>query len=90
MSDAAPLAIACQGCGLALARVEMVDEGRVRFDLYRCSDPACARKVAVLFEPVGGLAPEEESFVKREIARRGAFFPSDLNQGGSGGGFGRL
>lgn len=85
MSDV--LAIACQGCGEAMARVEEVDQGKVRFDLYRCNMKDCARKVVVLFEPTGGLTPAEEPLVKREIARRGAFFPSDFNNGG---GFGRL
>lgn len=83
------LVIPCQGCGGTLARVERVEEGKTRFDLYQCADDSCRRKVAVIFEPVGGLAAEESTYIQREIARRGAFFPADYGSSG-GRGFGRL
>lgn len=87
MSD--PLRIPCPACTEPMARVEVVDEPRVKLDTYRCNREACGRKAVVVFEPEGGLSEPEQSFVEREIARRGAFFPSDFTGSHGTGRFGR-
>lgn len=81
------LSIPCLNCGGTMVRTEEFTENRVQFDIYQCPNEECARKVCVIFEPAGGLEPEEVPFLQREVARRGAFFPSDA---GRGGGFGHL
>lgn len=79
----------CRKCGDPLA--DVADEGITQGTdgpqilVYRC--PRCEIKAVVIFEPTGGVTPEQESWVQREVAARGHFFPSDFTVGGS---FGRL
>lgn len=93
MSD--PLTIPCHVCGRVMQRIEEFREDRAAFDLYQCQQASCGRKTSIVFEPEGGPTPDERSFVEREVARRGAFFPSDYTRGvgklgPGGGGFGRF
>lgn len=66
-----------------MVRVEVVaqSEQGPPLDCYQCPDDTCKRKAIVVFEPSGGLSEKEATFVEREIARRGAFFPSDTTGG---------
>ena len=79
------LTILCSTCHQPLQRqsalsTPQTDEGP-RIDVYLCE--ACqAGKVAVLFELDGAHVAPYEGWVQREVARRGAFFPSDYTRGG--------
>lgn len=79
-----PATILCPACGLAMIRKDASLDRGVEIDTYQCPDEECARKAVVVFEPPGGLSEEDQSWVEREIARRGAFFPSDYRPGGAG------
>jgi hypothetical protein len=75
-----PLEIPCPaGCATVLERVmdETESAKGPRIEVYRCPDTACARKVAVIYEPGGGLSQDQRTWVEREVARTGAFFPQD-------------
>lgn len=62
--------------------VEQTEQGP-RMEFLKCATPQCAGgRVAVIFEMHGANARPEEGFVEREVARRGAFFPSDYTGGG--------
>lgn len=78
-----PYIITCPACHLQMERIETFREDRIAFDAYKCPEPTCAKNVGVIFEPDGGFNEEERSFIEREIARRGAFFPSDYRSMGS-------
>lgn len=69
--------IPCPQCGDPLARVEEMRENGVVVDLYKCQLEDCGRKAVVIYEPSGGYGEDQQTFIQREIARRGAFFPSD-------------
>ncbi len=88
-----PLTILCATCHQPLERFDAVDQSEhgPRQDYYQCSRDGCTGgKLAVLFELSGEHAPIEPGFVQREVARRGAFWPSDLaGSGGFRGGGGR-
>lgn len=73
----AEVQIACQSCGTPIVRIEEMRENGVVVDLYKCQVADCGRKVVIVFEPEGGYSEDQQGFVQREIARRGAFFPSD-------------
>lgn len=83
-------AVRCRACGSEMRPEDVVTPptgtGPV-IEMYQCPDDECARRAAVIFEPAGGMNDDDRSFVEREVARRGAFFPSDF--GGGGGKFGR-
>ena len=81
MSDQREITIPCEACGRPLGRVETFAEGRTTFDVYQCAESPCARKAVVIYEPPGGLLDEEVTFIEREIARHGAFFPGDYTGG---------
>lgn len=69
---------ACESEMLVVERMRQDDQRRpLHIDLYRCPAEECGRKAVVMFEPAGGLAEDQRTFVEKEIARRGAFFPSD-------------
>lgn len=69
--------IACPACGSGMARRETVSQDNgPRIELYQCSG-GCGRKAALIHEPGGGLTEDQKSFVEREVARLGAFFPAD-------------
>ena len=82
-----PIWIPCVACKREMERVRTVDKDDqsrpLHIEMYRCPDESCARKAVLMYEPLGGLAEDQRSFVEREIARSGAFFPSDFT--GSGG-----
>lgn len=47
-----------------------------KFVIYKCE--ACGRKAALILEPAtGAMTDSQKSWVEREVARHGAFFPSD-------------
>jgi hypothetical protein len=79
--------IACKGPMVAREEVPYPGQGP-KLEVYECADEACHRKAVILFEPGGGLSDEERGWVEREVARRGAFFPSDF-RGPQGSRFGR-
>lgn len=73
--------ITCPSCFGAMSRREVVEQPSgvpgPRIELYQCVDAECARKAALMYEPGGGLTEDQKTFVEREVARLGAFFPSD-------------
>lgn len=74
---------------MLLVAEEKESEDGPRVEVYQCERGDCGRRVAVVYEPAGGMSEEQQSWVEREVARHGAFFPSDYRGGGSGGGFPR-
>ena len=76
--DVPPQAIHCL-CRQAMTRAEVVPHpnGAVHLEFYACSSAACGRRAAVLWELRGTLSDEDRTWVEREVARRGYFFPSD-------------
>ena len=83
---ASALAVMCHACSATMALVLEVPnpEGMadgVRIEVYQCSADGCGRKVDVIYEPVTGLTEPEKTWVEREVARTGAFFPSDYRPG---------
>lgn len=46
-------------------------------EFYRCGKVECGRKAVVIYEPATGMDHDTRSWVDKEIARRGAFFPGD-------------
>ena len=86
-----PLVVPCHVCSEPMARVETVGQTAdgPAFDCYQCQVGGCGRKVVVVFEPAGGLSAPQQTFIEQEIARRGAFFPSDHTFGSGRGGGGR-
>lgn len=81
--------LVCRKCADPL--LELADEGiqqgtdGPQILVYRCA--RCEIKAVVIFEPQGGVNSDQESWVQREVAIRGSFFPQDYQVGG---GFGRL
>ena len=74
--------IPCQGCGAeAIERVEQLRENGVVVDLYKCGNEECGRKAVIIYEPTGGYSEDQQTFIQKEVARRGAFFPSDFTGG---------
>lgn len=73
----------CLRCGQEMQGNEKVNHpgGSCRIEVYACP---CGRKAVIMFELAGGLSVEEDDWVQREVARRGAFFPSDFSGGGQG------
>lgn len=73
--------VLCPNCGAEMDVASTVREDEqkrpLHIDMYRCPVDECARKAVLVHEPSGGLAEDQRSFVEREIARHGAFFPSD-------------
>lgn len=53
--------------------------GPVRLEIYQCSVAACGLKVALWWEIDGkALSPDQMTWVERQVAARGAFFPADF------------
>lgn len=70
--------ISCPTCGTRMSRREVVTQDNgPRIELYQCDDKECGRKAALMYEPGGGLTSDQRSFVEKEVARLGAFFPHD-------------
>lgn len=70
----------------ALAMVEDVrhPDGQLFLQFYACppaDEGGCARRVALWWELSGtGVSGEQQTWVEREVARRGHFFPSDYTR----------
>lgn len=84
-------AVHCRRCGVPCALTEVVEhpsghKGPV-VEFYACQQEGCGRRAAVTFEPDGGLDAEQATWVEREVARRGAFFPADYGVGRGGRGW---
>jgi hypothetical protein len=76
--------VICKHCGDAMTMQETVvapNQGPT-IEMYLCARDD--RKAAVVYEPEGGLDEQAQSWVEREIARRGSFFPSDFSQQNTG------
>lgn len=74
--------VLCKHCGTTMVMQETVqapNHGPL-IEMYLCPQEACDRKAGVLYEPEGGLDEAQTSWVDREIARRGSFFPTDWTQ----------
>lgn len=86
MSDYSGSSVRCRFCQAMLAPTESVPhpQGACHVEFYACE---CGHKAVVMFEVRGMLSAEEQSWVDREVARRGSFFPTDFKQGA--GRFGR-
>lgn len=82
-------AVRCLNCGGDMRPEEVVTppKGGPTIEMYECGNDECKRRAALIFEPAGGMGEDDRSFVEREVARRGAFFPSDF--GAAGGKYGR-
>lgn len=76
--------IACrfEGCAGQMQPTDAVEhpKGEARIDLLACS--VCGRRAAMMWEIADAWSAEAASWVEQEVAKRGAFFPSDY--GGSG------
>ena len=80
-----PLIALCRVCQLQMELEDVVEQSETtpRIEVLKC--PTGHGKIACVFELTFGGTAETEAFVQREIARRGAFFPSDYNRGGGRG-----
>lgn len=80
MDSPKPRRIECDKCGAMLERVAEVpvSERNPRMEIYQCKAEGCIpTKIALIFEPERALSAEQKTFVERELARHGAFFPHD-------------
>ena len=81
MSDDTQVVVLCPTCRAEMVRMTCLEAtGETpRIETYQCQRGDCRRrpKLAVIHE-FEGFTPEVESFVRREVARTGAFFPSDF------------
>lgn len=81
-------AVVCRKCGGEAECVERIDhpKGGPRIEVYRCGgagDAGCGIKAVLMYESVSGeVSDEERTWVEREVARRGSFFPTDAAPGG--------
>lgn len=83
--DFQEIAVPCPGCQAQMSRVQVVAQDKgPRIELYKCANDECARKAALVYEPGTGLTQDQQTFIEREIARMGAFFPSDYTGSGLG------
>lgn len=66
-------------CRAAMTRVGTKDhpDGTQHLEFYQCTATECARRVCLWWELTGRPTEEQRSWVEREVARNGAFFPSD-------------
>jgi hypothetical protein len=82
------LVVLCHLCHQPMVSLETVEQtaDHPRMEFLQCQNPSgCSGgRLAVIYELSGDHAPVEPGLVEREIARRGAFFPSDYNAGRRG------
>lgn len=75
--------ITCRYCAAAGVLGETVTHPAGRhgpvIEFYACE--ACGAQAALQFAPQGGLSADDASWVEREVAARGAFFPADYRAG---------
>ena len=73
----------CLQCGLEMSPRETVAHpaGAAQLELYECEP--CRRRAVITFEH-RDLTSDEESWVEREVAARGSFFPTDFSVRGHG------
>ncbi len=77
MPTYADAVIQCPTCSVSMTRAEVVEqENGPRIELYKCADTECGRRAALVYEP-GAITDEQKDWIKSEIGRMGAFFPSD-------------
>jgi hypothetical protein len=73
--------VRCADCRSSMQRIEESPHPtlKVRFlEFYQCSNVACGRRAVLQWEkPDGSLTNEDQSWVEREVASRGSWFPSD-------------
>lgn len=75
-------AVVCLKCGHGMTPGDQVQHpgGGPTIEIYEC--PNCRVRAAVMFEPrASGLTSDEQSWVEREVAARGSFFPGDYDPG---------
>jgi hypothetical protein len=81
-SNAVIVCPACGGAMLLEGQPIVPPKGKgPTVEMYQCEGEMCQRRAALIFEPEGGLTDEDRSWVEREVARRGAFFPADYTGG---------
>jgi hypothetical protein len=74
--------VVCRKCGeLMVAGDVLAYPGGQGPDLefFACESPGCQRKAAVMFEPERARTDEENTWVERAVAQRGAFFPHEFS-----------
>ena len=79
--------VTCLACGSRMSVPEETitqPSGGAIIEVYLCGSETCGRRAALVFEPQGGLSEDQQTWVEREIGRRGAFFPSDYGRSGPG------
>lgn len=74
--------LTCPACGsdMRLLREQESPEGLasgVKMETHQCPADHCGRKAVVVYEPASGHSAESATWVEKEIARTGAFFPGD-------------
>jgi len=71
--------VVCHACGVLMLVANTIEqsESGPRIVLLQCPDASCGRKSALIQEPSSGMTQESENWVMREVARSGAYFPSD-------------
>jgi hypothetical protein len=88
MERIAPLTLLCVTCHQPMERIDIVEQNDQgpRMEFYQCPAATCSgAKLAIIFELGGDLTATQQSYVEREVARRGSFFPADYMQGGGRG-----
>lgn len=79
-------AVVCLRCGEPAVKTDTVEHPKGRqgplIEMYKCEADTCGARAALMFEPVGGVNDDEASWVEKEVAKRGSFFPTDFNNRG--------
>lgn len=76
-------AVQCIRCGDTMGLQETVQQPKgATIEVYACAREECQLRAVVIFEIHGGLSPEQQSWVEKEVARRGSFFPMDFTGSG--------
>jgi len=84
---AAQTTVTCPACGATAVLDEVVPQSArgPRLEFFSCKATGCTGgKLAVVFEVSETLVAPDPSYVEAEVARRGAFFPSDGRPPGVG------
>lgn len=76
--------VLCARCDSVMKCVEVVTSpgNGPRIEMFQCPLDTCGLKAALMFEMMGGITDEQRSWVEKEVARRGSFFPVDFGGGG--------
>lgn len=67
----------CRRCGTDMVVETEIRDNNAEVDIFVCQNASCVARVAVIWEPEGGYTEAQQTWIEREIARHGAFFPTD-------------